>query len=60
MICLKVRQADIDERCVAGGERQKQIWDRRDQGKRIRMGAQATGRARKALRPCGLFVSNGF
>jgi hypothetical protein len=34
-----------------------ELWDRREQGKRIRMGAQASGRAREALRPCGLFVS---
>ena len=36
------------------------LWDRREQSKRIRMGAQARGRAREALRPCELFASDSL
>jgi hypothetical protein len=58
MVCLQVRQASIGESGVAGESRQKRILGRRERGKQIRMGAQAIGRAREALRPCGLFVSS--
>ena len=58
MVCLLVRQASIGESGLAGESRQKRILGRRERGKQIRMGAQAIGRAREALRPRGLFVSS--
>jgi hypothetical protein len=47
----------LDEWRRASGR--SELWDRREQGKRIRMGAQALVGAREALRPYELFVSPG-
>jgi len=52
--CLRISWARVDEWRASD---RSELWDRREQCKRIRMGAQAKGRAREALCPYGLFVS---
>jgi hypothetical protein len=54
---LRSGGAAIDEGPAAGSSRQKRFGDRRQQWKKIRVGALAFSSAREALRPYGLFVS---